>query len=151
MKVTCIRDSNGLVPSTDLILTLERLLKQRFKAAGFISVVNANTRVSMKIGLHMCSFRIDPSSHGYNADTGYIGSRCKAGYKRTTIPTWKQREEFNHIINDCFDLLQLSAQIKSGPFVVRDKRSGRVNEWSSMDAYNGGDRLFEIRDLWEVA
>jgi hypothetical protein len=151
MRVTCIRDKRGEIPSTDLILKLERLLNSAMKKNGFISDAQAITRSSMKIGLHMCSFRIDPLVHGHNADKGYIGSRCKAGFKRTTIPTWSQREEFNHMVNDVFDSLKLSARIMSGPFTIRSKSTGRVDLWFPCQAYNGGDRLFEIVSMDEVA
>ena len=144
MKVTSIRTRTGEIPSTHTMLILESMLKNAMKKNGFISDAQAITRTSMKIGLHMCSFRIDVNVHGYNQDVGYIGSRCKAGFKRTSIPTWSQREDFNHMVNDCFDRLKLSATIKSGTFVIRTKE-GRVNAWSSSDAYNGGERLFEIQ------
>lgn len=149
MRATCIRTKTGELPSTDQILALEKLLKKKMHEKGFISDAKTLTRSSMKIGLHMCSFRIDTRIHGHNADVGYIGSRCKAGYKRTTIPTWNQREEFNHLVNDCFDKLKLNAKIMSGPFKIRCKTMGRINEWNSMNAYNGGERLFEIKPLEE--
>lgn len=147
MRATNIRTKSNEIPSTDTILRLEKLLKSKMHKLGFISNATPLTRSSMKIGLHMCSFRIDTRVHGYNADIGYIGSRCKAGYKRTSIPTWKQREDFNHMVNDCFDRLGLSARIMSGNFKIRDAKEGRVNEWSPMDGYGGGERLFEIREL----
>lgn len=142
MRATKIRTNKGEVPSTDTMLKLEQLLKKAMTKQGFISNAAALSRTGMKIGLRMCSFRIDTTKHGYNEDRGRIGSSCKAGYKRTSIPTWEQREEFNHMVNDCFDKLKLSAKIKSGPFVVRN--GVRVNEWNPNDAHFGGQRLFEI-------
>lgn len=144
MKATHIRTVKGEIPSSETVLKLERLLLKKIKSIGFISNVTILTRSAVKIGLHMCSFRIDPAVHGHNEDYGYCGSRTKKGFKRTCIPTWGQREDFNHLVNDCFDELSLSARIMSGPFKVRDLKEGRVNEWSpSVTPYS--DRLFEIR------
>ena len=149
MKVTCMK-LNGDLPHTDILLRLEYHLKAVMKENGFVSNAQIITRSSMKIGLHMCSFRIDPLVHGHNADIGYVGSRCKAGFKRTNIPTWKQREQFNYMVNDAFDYFEIAAQIWSGCFEIRNKTTGRINEWSSLNAYGGGDRLFEIKDIDEV-
>ena len=128
MKVTNIRTHKGEVPSTDTLLKLERCLLAKFKRAGFVSGVELKTRTRMKIGMHMCSFRIDTAKLGHNADRGYIGRRCKAGFKRTTIPTWSQRDAFNHIVNDCFDKFRLTARIVSGPYTIRVGLH-RVNAW----------------------
>lgn len=148
MKVTSIRTHKGKIPSTDTILKLEKSLKNAMTKLGFISDVTLNTRTSIKIGLHMCSFRIDTTKHGHNADYGNCGIRTVKGYRLTSIPTWSQREQFNHMVNDCFDKLKLDAQIKSGAFPIRDKKTGRVNQWSPTTyAYSGGNRLFEIRVL----
>jgi hypothetical protein len=140
-----MRTDKNEIPSTDVILALEKALKTAFTKSGFISDAKADSRVAMKIGLHMRSFRIDVSKLGHNRDYGYVGLRCKAGYKLTDSPTWSQREDFNHLVNDVFDRFKLSAQIKSGTFVVRSKSTGRVYQWSSTNAYNGGERLFEIK------
>lgn len=149
MKVTKMKYKNTL-PSTDVLLKLERMLKDKFKKAGFNTEVTlGDTRHNMKIGLRMKCFTIIPSVCGYNADVGYHGSTTSKGYKKTCLPTWSQREEFNHIVNDCFDACKMSAKIVSGSFDIRTL-DGRVNEWSPMNAYNGGDRLFEIQPLDEV-
>ncbi len=147
MKATRIRDHKGEVPSTELILKLEKLLLKEMKAHGYISGVEIKTRTEIKIGLHMCSFRIDTQIHGHNADYSHVGRMCKAGYKRTSIPTWSQREDFNHMVNRCFNKLKLSAKIVSGPFLVRSHETGEIINWSSHDAYCGGTRLFQIEKL----
>jgi len=84
----------------------------------------------LKIGLHMCSFRINSIIHGYNAriDSSHHQKTIK-GYKRTDIPTWEQRESFNHIVNNVFDRYVINATIVSGAFKVRDSREGRIDSW----------------------
>lgn len=130
MRVTMMRDKSGELPSTDTLLKLERELKRRFDRAGFITGITfGDTRSSMKIGLHMRSFRIDVAKLGHNADHSQSGRMCKVGYKRTDVPTWSQRVEFNNIINNAFDRFGLSARIVSGEYEVRS-RMGRINIWS---------------------
>lgn len=147
MKATKIRDSKSQIPTTETILKLERMLKAGFITAGFITAVDTLTRTSIKIGLHMSSFRIDTVKLGHNADySRYAAEKCKAGYKRTDTPTWAQREQFNHIVNDCFDRLGLSANIRSGDFTIREYSFGRKNNWSSF-ASHWGERAMEIRSL----
>jgi hypothetical protein len=150
MNATRIRTRSGEIPSTDLLLKLEKRLNAAFKRSGFETQVTLKTRSALKIGLHMCSFRIDPEKLGYNADRGFCGSRCSAGFKRTRTPTWEQRESFNHLVNDAFDALKLSARIKSGPFLVRSALMGRVNVWSLSDLPNT-KVLLRIKSLSEVA
>ena len=148
MLVTSIRTKSGELPSTDTLLKLTATLERAFARAGFITNVEPganDSRSNMKIGLHMRSFRIDKAVLGPNADHSCSGRMCKAGYKLTDIPTWAQRESFNHIVNDAFDKLKLSARIKSGEFLIRDKVHGRVNEWNSSNA-----RSFEIKALKAV-
>lgn len=146
MKITKMRTNTNELPSTDTLLKLEKMLNSKFKQAGFVTNVTlGESRSNMKIGLHMKSFTIDPNVCGQNADVGMVGRMCKKGYKTTTIPTWSQREQFNHIVNDCFDKLKINAKIVSGEYVVRDL-SGRVNEWLATN-----ERAFEIKTLNEVA
>jgi len=146
MKITNIRTKNNEIPSTDSILALEKMLVSKFNKAGFITVVNPLTRASLKIGLHMCSFRVDIDKLGHNADFGNAGRMCKLGYKKTAVPTWEQREQFNHIVNDCFDKLKLSATIKSGDLLIRHKLDGRINWWHPSDSYYGV-RALEIKPI----
>lgn len=95
--------------------------------AGFLTEAHTLTGTSIKIGLHMCSFRIDVNKLGHNARLGKFIDSPK-GYKRTNAPTWDQRVEFNDLVNDVFDNANLSARIMSGSFQVRNKCTGRRDE-----------------------
>ena len=147
MKVTRMKNKAGETPSTTELLMLMNTIKHQMNANGFITDVTCgDTRRSMKIGLHMCGFRINTELLGYNHDYGHHGRTCKAGYKLTNVPTWRQREEFNHIVNDCFDEAGIDAKIRSGHFEIRNPGTGRVDQWEAFSsAYCGGERLFEIR------
>ncbi len=122
MKITKMR-VKGKIPSTDVLLAIERELKESFTRAGFITNVSfGDTRSSMKIGLHMRSFSIDVSKLGYNA-TIYANSlamNLRNGYKRTNVPTWNQRVKFNQIVNKVLTRNKVSATVRSGPFLIRD-------------------------------
>jgi hypothetical protein len=63
----------------------------------------------------------------------YPVHRSVAGWKRTNIPTWDQRVEFNNIVNEVFDSHSATANIKSGVFTVRTVEDGAWNEghWSA--------------------
>lgn len=141
MKATSIRNNKNEVISTELALKIERELSSRFEKKGFITKVEVLTRTTIKIGLHMCSFRIDTHKLGSNARVGSNYANTKKGYVRTSVPTWQQRVEFNNIINNVFDKYKLNASIKSGPFTVRDKKLGRYTEvnWSQQDPSGYGD------------
>ena len=113
MKITCIR-IKGKIPSTDVILEIEKTLRRRITKAGFITEVNAITRTSIKIGLHMRSFKLDVTVHDRNL-------RCNPHLpnKLTDTPTWDQRVEFNDIVNAVLNKFKVSANVKSGPFIIR--------------------------------
>lgn len=102
---------------------------------GFITEASLVNSSSIKIGLHMSSFRVDTAKLGHNARVGrqthlcaYFKSDSPKGYKRTDVPTWEQRVQFNDIVNDMFDAYGLMATIRSGAYVVRT-RDGRRAEW----------------------
>lgn len=89
-------------------------LKRRLNKAGFLTGINVASDSGLKIGLHMCSFRIDTTKHDRNLRFNpHLGSRL------TTTPTWDQRVEFNDIINAVLTKFKVSANIKSGPFTIR--------------------------------
>lgn len=113
---------------------LSHKLKFKLLAKGYITEVDLNNG---KIGMHMRSFKIDTKKLGYNAKINYMASNPKAGYKRTDVPLWEQREEFNHIVNDFFDKHKITANIISGKYLIRDHATGRVNEWECVN-YVGG-------------
>ncbi len=143
MKASAIRynERNGGGKPTERFLDeLCEIIVAKAAKAGFITGSHRLTGSAIKIGLHMSSFRIDTAKLGHNARVGrtsaygWHGIQCPKGYKRTNVPTWEQREDFNHLVNDVFDKFGLVATITSGNYTVRT-RSGRVNQW----AY-GGDR-----------
>jgi hypothetical protein len=124
MKITKMRTKAGEVPSTDVVLEIERLLRTRFERAGFITEVRALTRTSIKIGLHMRTFSLDLTKH----DRNLYRSQC--GDKLTNLPTWDQRVEFNDIVNSVLNKYGISANVKSGPFVIRKGKEAMVEgDW----------------------
>jgi hypothetical protein len=130
MKATSIRynskNGGGKLTARMLEELCNAILFQTNKA-GFITGANVENGSSISIGLHMSSFRVNTEKLGHNARLGdYIDS--PKGYKRTDVPTWDQRVEFNNIVNKCFDKFHLDANIKSGPFTVRDKIKGANDE-----------------------
>ncbi len=111
MKITRIKSKAGL----DVIAAQ---LQHAIAKAGYISEVKIVNKSRIDIGMHMCSFRVNVAVHGYNARYNpYMN--YKAGYKRTSTPTWDQRVEFNDIVNAVLNKFKASANIKSGPFVIR--------------------------------
>lgn len=127
MKITRFKSRSELNS-----INLSEILRIKLENAGFITDVDI---ASGKIGLHMKSFVIDTGKLGYNARVSRYRP-SKKGYVRTNTPTWEQREQFNHIVNDFFDKYHLSGTIKSGAYLVRHYLTGRVNEWECVD-YNG--------------
>lgn len=134
MKLTCIRTQTGDKPVDDQISAVENELNNAFSASGFITDVNLSFG---KIGLHMRSFRINTDTLGHNARTSPWGREI-AGWKKTDVPTWDQRVEFNDIINNVFDRFGWSANIKSGTFHIRSKKIGAFNESDWNDQDRGG-------------
>jgi hypothetical protein len=143
MKASAIRynEKNGGGKPTERFLDdLCEIIVSETAKAGFITGSHRLTGTAIKIGMHMSSFRINTAKLGYNARVGrtsaygWHGIQCSKGYKRTNVPTWEQREEFNHLVNDIFDRFGLVATIVSGNYTVRT-RSGRVDDWNY-----GGDR-----------
>ena len=164
MRATGIRFSKAKTkslgyskPSDILLRDLCELIVIRTAKAGFITKASQLTGSAIKIGLHMSSFRVDTAKLGHNARIGrYIDS--PKGYKRTDVPTWDQRVEFNNIVNRAFNQYGLVANIKSGCFTVRDKVKGAHNEtdWENQTpshmgyhgvSYNGmGEEMSRIVD-----
>lgn len=127
MKITSMRHGrNRALPSTDLILEIERTLRARFKRAGFITEVHAQTRSSLKIGMHMCSFRIDTNVHDRN-----LRHNPHLPSKLTNVPTWDQRVVFNDIVNAVLNKFRISANVRSGEFTIRKGTECMTeNDWS---------------------
>lgn len=127
MKITRMKlKQNDSKTLYNLSYKLETLLSKK----GFITHVGLEEGT---IGLHMRSFKIDTKKLGYNAKISYMTSNPKKGYKRTDVPLWEQREEFNHIVNAFFDKHNITAKIVSGKYLVRDHVSGAVTEWECVN------------------
>jgi len=101
-------------------------LENRLAMYGFITesyVVNSS-RIDLKT--QGKSFTVNTKKLGYNANIGhyngygnYYSPSTKSGYRRTNIPTWDQRVEYNNLVNSLLDTFKVSCNIKSGYFVVR--------------------------------
>lgn len=129
MRITSIRTKNNSKPESVDMQRLMLLIKARFKRAGFITDITSVSPTALKIGLHMRCFSIDTVKLGSNARLGAYTHSPK-GYKRTNLPTWNQRVEFNDIVNACLDKFNYTASVRSGPFTIRDKtRAQNKNDW----------------------
>lgn len=129
-----------------LVIKLDKAIKR----AGFISGVKIINSSAITISGHMRSFSIDVAKLGYNARVNQItATTTKAGFKRTDVPTWTQREQYNHIVNDVLDSLKLSANIKSGDYEVRSSVDGRVNSWELPEVHHNGFRL-QVPGILEI-
>lgn len=161
MKITSMRNREGkCFNAWDLSFVMTQIDNAMYRA-GFVTEVSHLTKSSIKVGMHKKCFTIDTNKHGYNARFGaYVST--KSGYRRTNIPTWKQRVAFNDILNDILDEFGVSCNIKSGMFTIRDK-NGRKNEqywidqlpeWMGSDGqqYNAsmGTLISHIKRLNEI-
>lgn len=150
MKITKIRlkTEDGLKklssPNAYELESLQKTIEHHMQYAGFITEVTILNSSSIKVGMHMRSFRINTEKLGYNADTGRFARTLKKGYKRTAIPTLDERVKFNHIINDALDHFEMQANVKSGDITVRYFEHGRVNEWNHYTSAFGERCFYEI-------
>lgn len=140
MKITKLR-LNGKKLDGHELTSLMNSLQRSLTKAGFMTDVSILNSSSIRIGQHMRSFSINVDKLGYNAQiNNFTISRTKKGFKRTNVPTWGQREQFNHIINDVLDRFQYTGNIKSGEYIVRDE-TGRVEGWELPEVYHDAFRL----------
>lgn len=141
MRATSIRYTNGSKLTQHQLQSVCDVILSRTSKAGFITQAQVINGSCIKIGLHMSSFRVNTQQLGHNARIGrYIES--PKGYKRTDVPTWDQRVEFNNLVNQIFDDYKLVARITSGPFTVRDRTQGACDEqdWiNQAPSYMGSD------------
>lgn len=145
MRATYIRNQDKSKLSESELETLCQYIVSKAAKAGFETDASILSGGAIKIGINMRSFQIIPATLGYNARIGRHVSSPK-GYKRTLVPTWEQREDFNHLVNDAFDKYKLTANIKSGPYTVRT-REGRVDSWDPISGYIGGSDYNGMGDL----
>lgn len=112
MKITRMNIKGKKLSSTMADVVFE--LKKRFSKAGFITGVSVVNSQSIKIGLHMRSFSLDVTKHDRNLQVNPYGKRL------TNLPTWDQRVEFNNIVNSVLNKFKVSANVKSGPYTIRE-------------------------------
>lgn len=139
MKVTYMR-IQGKKPTPEQLSFIIADLTREFNDAGFITSVDATSSTGLNIGLGGKCFTVDTGKLGYNALTGFytmyggfIDRGGIKGYTRTAIPTWDQRVKFNDILNKILDAYEVTCNIKSGPFIIRDRENGGYSEddWES--------------------
>lgn len=146
MKITRMKQ-NGKTLTTEVMQNVQSLLQIKLENEGFITDVRLSEG---KIGIHMRCFSIDVDKLGHNAQVSTTTQiSYKKGSKRTNSPTWTQREEFNHIINNVFDYFGLSAKIVSGEYSIRDHITGRVNSWDMPEVFHNGYRL-QVPSVLEI-
>lgn len=149
MRITSIRNKAGSKLSSEEMTQLVSDLKNSIDAMGFETNVYQVNSTSIHLGMHMCSFRIIPQRLGYNARANRCTiTSCKTGYKRTTTPTWTQREEFNHAVNNILDSWKLTATIRSGEYSIRTSK-GRINQWDMPQPFHNGFGL-QVPSVLEV-
>lgn len=114
MKLTKLRNKDGSKLESIQFDLIESKLNHALYKAGFITDITMVNSSQIKIGQRMRTFSIDVSRLGYNTQMNPYQKR------RTNLPCWKQRVEFNMIVNAVLDSLKISCNIKSGPFVIRE-------------------------------
>ena len=126
MRITKITIDGKKIGETNM-QALAKVLREKIQEAGFITDVDVVNSSCIKLGLHMKSFIIDTKVHGYNTrHNPYSNPR------RTSVPSWNQRVEYNNIVNKCLDKYNISANIKSGCFTIRQG----VNSMNESDWHN---------------
>ncbi len=130
MRITAIRIKN-LKPKMWELEAIVQHLNHVIERSGFLTNASIVNSTSIEIKLrHMSYARINTKTRGYNYRVNsHSKMATKLGYKRTDALSWNQRVELNHLINDVLDKYKVSATIRAMEFVIRDKVSGRVNEW----------------------
>jgi len=142
MRMTKIRNAEGKKLEARQLEALRNELARAIEADHFITGVYVINGTRIDTGLHMKSFTIDTSILPKNARVGGHCSSIK-GYKRTNLPTWEQREQHNHTINDVLDKFGVKANVKSGSYEVRDFDTGRVNHWYEDRGWNNAEVMTE--------
>lgn len=127
MKATKLRYTDGKKLTERMAQEIARVIEGDLSNAGFCTDVSAPTHTTLRIayGSHAC-FVIDTDKRGYN----YREDRHRSlvGWKRTAVPTWDERVEFNDALNATLDRLGLRCNIKSGPYTVRCYERGGMDE-----------------------
>jgi hypothetical protein len=133
MKITKLRKitSKGNVKLSDSEFNeLFKELELRLTNAGLLynTYIEKLNSTSFKISGNSRSFSIDVQKLGYNAQHNpFLNGK---GFRRTNLPTWDQRVEFNNIVNAVFTEMNLVANIKSGFYVIRQGSIElKVRDW----------------------
>ena len=128
MKFTRIKSmDNKSVYLNKLTEELVSILTEK----GFVTGVDILSATSFKLGLRGRSFSINVEKLGSNFRRDH-SRKSLTGYKRTNVPTWDQRVEYNQIVQELFDKYNLSSKITSGQIVVRDGVENMTeSDWNS--------------------
>lgn len=136
MKITFIRDKQGSKITSERLDRMACYIERSMEAIGFETkaIVKNSSRIDLTLG-GSC-FRIIPEKLGYNASyTPFSGSQYKLGYKRTRVPTWDQRVEFNNMLNKILDNYEVSANIKAMELIIRQgTKSYNENDWFEQES-----------------
>jgi hypothetical protein len=111
MKITKIRKFNKKLDWIELS-NLNKALQDAIDNAGYISQVRNVNSSRIDVSNNGCSFVIDINKHGYN-------TRAHNGHK-TRFPTWTQRVEFNNIIQKVLDDNDISCNVTSLHYKIRE-------------------------------
>lgn len=140
MQVTSIRKRGKKLDQFELI-ELAIKIQKAFDRAGFRTHVRAVGLSGIHISENSKCFTIDPNIHARNAK--YLRYRTEVGlsWKRTLLPTWQQRVQFNNILNQILDKANITASIRSGIFTIRSVREGAFTAayWSMQAGGDHGD------------
>ena len=127
MKVTKMRNEDNKKFPVETLEMIAQALEAAFGQAGFNTYVTVANGSALNISQGGRCFSVDTNKLGYNAIVPFcnsygftIDSTGVKGYKRTDIPTWDQRVEFNNILNSVLDRYSVKAEVKAKPFVIRD-------------------------------
>lgn len=104
----------GVKLGTQFLETIKCQLDHALYAKGFITDVYVVNSQSIKIGLWMRTFKLDTTRWDRNPQVNPYQS------KLTSLPTWDQRVIFNNIVNKVLNKFKISANIKSGPYTIRE-------------------------------
>jgi hypothetical protein len=89
-------------------------IENHMRSLGFKCEANIVNSTALKVDWNKSQFRIDTDKLGYN-------TQCRPGHlRRTNLPSWDQRVEFNDALNAILTRFGFSANVKSGPFTIRE-------------------------------
>lgn len=127
MKITRIRDKDNKKLDRHVLEQIAKELELKAAMLGFIHYAYVDGS-SIRTGINSKSFVINTGMLGHNGRVGRFVDSVK-GYKRTNLPTWEQRVAMNHLVNDVLDSYEVSANVKSGNYIVRTSSGDRVSSW----------------------